>query len=119
LAAAATLAPGAFVVLAGASFDGDVYGGIDESLVMRGTRSSFCASLVNSDAQEIVLKDAGGRPISSMTAFADLLPHDDGKSVERTSASAPDVAASWCFSRDDTGPTPGRVNGVVSAGCDE
>ena len=34
-------------------------------------------------AQTFALLDAGGRPVSTMVAFAELLPHDDGKSVER------------------------------------
>jgi hypothetical protein len=92
---------------------------LDEALLLRSARSSFCATITNSEAQRFELLDAGGRPVSSMTAYADLLPHDEGVSVERAAPDAPDVASSYCHSRADSGPTPGEENGVLVFGCEQ
>jgi hypothetical protein len=117
---AITLPAGGYRVLVGESFAPETYGLADASVLVRSDASSFCASLRNTSSpsvQTFVLKDAGGRPVSSFTAYGDLLPHDDGVSIERTAPDAPDVSGSYCSSRSDTGPTPGRENGVVVNGC--
>ena len=113
-----TLGAGAHVALVGRDFNVSTYGGVDESLLLRGTLSSFCGALRNSSPNLVILKDGSGRPVSSMTAYDALVPHDEGRSVERTEPAAADVAASYCRSRQDIGPTPGAQNGTTRFGCD-
>ena len=77
-------------------------------------RISPACSLTNSDPLFVELLDPTDRPVSSMSAPA----AKEGRSVERISPDAPDVADSFCFSRTDAQPTPGAQNSVVAAGCE-
>ncbi|HEY1099958.1 MAG TPA: Ig-like domain-containing protein [Myxococcota bacterium] len=111
---------GGFVVVAGKDFDPAPYALEADVVVVklvRGTSNGMC-SLVNSRSQPVVLKDASGRPVNSMAGYASVVPSKDGRSVERTQPEAPDVEASFCYSRTDAGPSPGRVNGVTISGCE-
>ena len=112
---------GAFVVVGGKDFDTATYALDAEVIVVklvRGTANGMC-SLVNSRSQSVVLKDPSGRPINSMAGYAKVIPSKDGRSVERVAADAPDVEASFCYSRTDGGPTPGRNNGITISGCEQ
>ena len=111
--------PGGFVVVAGKDFDAAPYALEADVVVLklaRGTANGMCG-LVNSRSQAVVLKDASGRPINSMAGYAGVVPSKDGRSVERVAPEAADVEASFCYSRTDVGPTPGRTNGVTVSGC--
>lgn len=107
---APVLAPGAFLVLADTAFDGAIYGGVDESSVLR--FAGFCG--LQNEPLLIELVDPANRPISAMTTPAPQA----GESLERVSPELPDDAASFCSSRSDVGPTPGRENGVTGRGCE-
>lgn len=107
---APVLAPGAFLVLADTSFDGAIYGGLDEAVVLR--FAGFCG--LQNEPLLIELVDPAGRPISAMTTPSPRV----GQSLERLSPELPDDVASFCSSRSDVGPTPGRENGVTGRGCE-
>lgn len=112
---------GAFLVVAGKDFDGGPYAMSADVVVARLTSSSGgngMVSLVNSRAQPMLLVDGDGRPVSSISSFSGIVPDEDGRSVERVSPDAGDLEDSFCFSRGDAGPTPGRANSVTVGGCD-
>lgn len=120
LPAATTMAAGTFLVVAGKDFDPVPYALAAEVVVVKlskGSSNGLC-SLVNSRAQPVVLADAAGRPISSVGGYASLIPDSDGRSVERIGPEAADVESSFCFSRTDAGPSPGRTNSITVGGCD-
>jgi hypothetical protein len=121
LPAATTIAAGAFLVVAGKDFDATPYA-LDADVVVvklsEGSGNGMC-SLVNSRAQPVMLADAAGRPVSSVGGYASLIPDDDGRSVERLAPDAADVETSFCFSRADAGPSPGRANSITVGGCDD
>lgn len=113
------LEAGDYLVLAGADWDGSVYNGVDGARVLNiSGASSVCGSLVNSEASTVLLKDADGRPVSSITGYGSLSPRG-GRSIERVSALEGDVVSNFCYSRIDVGPTPGQVNGVALNGCED
>jgi hypothetical protein len=105
------VAPHGFLVVASPAFAPALYG-LEEAQVSR--LPSACP-LVN-EAQRVALVDAGGRVVSTMGAY--LAPRA-GRSLERLRPEAPDDAGSFCRSRADVGPTPGAVNSVAMAGCDD
>ncbi len=109
---------GGFLVLVPSTFQAEFYGGVDAAATYKMPTSTVCGSLTNSRAQSFVLLDGEGRPLSSISSYASLVPKDDGRSLERKQPSAPDVEASFCFSRSDVGPTPGEENGVLASGCE-
>ena len=112
---------GAFVVVGGKDFDTATYALANDVIVVklvRGTANGMC-SLVNSRSQSVVLKDPSGRPINGMAGYAGVIPSKDGRSVERVAPDAPDVEASFCYSRTDAGPTPGSGNGITVSGCEQ
>lgn len=111
LPAASSLAPGGFLVMVPSSFDETPFGGVPANV--RATLSSWCG--LNNEDITLSLKDAGGRPIAGISTPSEP---GNGRSLERTSPGAPDDPASFCTSRSDVGPTPGRENGVVSRGCE-
>lgn len=109
-----------FVVIAGQDFDADVYAIGGDVTVLRltsGGANGMCP-LANSRASSVVLLDPGGRAVSSVGAFATLVPDQDGRSLERRAPDAADLDSSFCFSRFDVGPTPGEPNGVLLNGCE-
>jgi hypothetical protein len=107
------LTPGAFLVLADATFDFAIYPGIPENLVLR--FAAFCGRFgLQNEPLFLELIDPGLRTVSSMTTGAPR----PGRSVERIRPDAPDEPASFCLSRSDVGPTPGRENGVTGRGCE-
>ena len=91
--------------------DGTIYGSVDEASIVR--LGTTC-SLTNGEELLVELIDPNDRPVSTMTAPASK----EGRSVERIAPDAPDSADSYCFSRTDAQPTPGRQNSVVAAGCE-
>lgn len=111
------LAPGAFVILTNASFDGAAYGLFDASVVYRMGAGYLCGRGLANDGQPVAILDADGRPLSSFGGFSSLRPRE-GRSLERVAPDAPDVEAGFCYSRTDTGPTPGAENGVRILGCE-
>ncbi len=111
---------GAFVVVGGKDFDAATYELQADVIVLklvRGTSNGMCG-LVNSRSQAVILKDPSGRPVNGMAGYSGVIPSKDGRSVERTAPDAPDVEASFCYSRADSGPSPGRNNGVTISGCE-
>ena len=108
---AASLAPAGFLVIAGNNFDPTLYGAVDAASIVH--LSSMC-SLTNGAPLLVELLDPTDRPVSSMTAPSSK----EGKSVERTAPDAADAVTSFCYSRTDTGPTPGRQNGITVQGCE-
>ena len=116
LEGAGDLEAGAFLVIGGSAFDAESYG-VDEGSVLRRTARTVCGALVNSRVQLIELADDEGRIVS--TYSSDIIPSREGTSVERIAPDAADESASFCFSRSDTGPTPGAANGVAADGCEE
>lgn len=106
---APTIEPGGFVVLADTGF---VETGYDIPATATVVEFSGFCSLVN-EPLVIELIDPSGRPVSSLTTPTPR----EGVSVERTAPDAPDDAATVCYAREDTGPTPGRENGT-RLGCD-
>lgn len=114
---APVLAPGAFVILTNASFEGAAYGLFDESIVYRMGAGYLCGRGLANDGQPVAILDADGRPLSSFGGFSSLRPRE-GRSLERVAPDAPDVESGFCYSRSDTGPTPGAENGVRMLGCE-
>jgi hypothetical protein len=111
---------GAFLLIAGRDFDGAPYalgGDVVVARLANGASNGMC-SLVNSRAQPLLLTDSDGRPVSSVSSYSSIVPDEDGRSVERTAPAAADVEESFCLSRNDAGPTPGRANSVSVEGCD-
>jgi hypothetical protein len=115
-ATAPNLGPGEFVVLGGNDFDHAFYG-LSEGDVYRFAGSTTCSQLANSSVPTLQLFADDGRRVSSYTEPSTLKPKD-GRSVERVSPELPDVESSFCYSRTDTGPTPGATNSVTSNGCE-
>ncbi len=111
LPAASAIAPGGFLVMVPTGFDETPYGDVPDT--QRATVTSWCG--LNNEDITLLLKDAGGRPIAGISTPSEP---GNGRSLERTSPGAPDDPASFCTSRSDVGPTPGRENGVVSRGCE-
>lgn len=112
------LAPGAYVLVTNSAFQAEPYGLFDLSIVVPMEGSFVCGrGLANDRAQSIGLLDAEGRPVSTYSGYASLKPRE-GRSIERIAADAPDVEASFCYSRTDLGPTPGAPNGVAAQGCE-
>ena len=112
------LQPGAYALIVGSDFDGSVYGIDVATVVARMSTTQLCGSLLNRRAQPLGLTESSGRVVSEVPSHADLVPSDDGRSVERVAPNAPDVSASFCFSRKDRGPSPGRANPVAALGCE-
>ena len=113
------LEAGGYLVLVGSDWDATAYSSLDGARALNiSGASSVCGSLVNSEASTVLLTDADGRPVSSMSAYGSLAPRG-GRSLERLSASAGDVVTNFCYSRIDVGPTPGTANGVSLNGCEE
>lgn len=111
-----TLAPGQYLLLVPGDFPHAYYGTdpTRATTTVGGTR--LCGGIANSNPVPVTLSDAEGRPVSS---FGGHLKHDkDGRSVERVAPDAPDVAESFCYSRNGDGPTPLAPNGVALRGCD-
>ncbi len=118
---AIVLGPGAFIVIAGKDFDGAPYslgGDVTVARLTSSTGANGMCGLVNSRAQPLLLVDGDGRPVSSISSFSSIVPSKDGRSIERTAPEAADVEDSFCFSRSDAGPTPGRANSIAVGGCD-
>jgi hypothetical protein len=112
------IAPGGFLVVTGSGFVPSDWG-LAETDIWRGPNANVCDSLRNgAPPQPVMVVDEDGRPISSFSGFASLLPDEDGRSIERTSPDAPDLVDSFCYSNPQVGPTPGAANGVAP-GCDE
>ncbi|MCC7072670.1 MAG: Ig-like domain-containing protein [Deltaproteobacteria bacterium] len=111
LPAASSIAPGGFLVMVPSSFDETPFGDVPDNV--RATLSSWCG--LNNEDITLSLKDASGRPIAGISTPSEP---GNGRSLERTAPDAADDPASFCTSRSDVGPTPGRENGVVSRGCE-
>jgi hypothetical protein len=118
--AATSIAPLAFLVFTGPTFDPTAYPGMNESTIVH--MSSLCSLVDDSNGGPYLIElfDPAGRPVSSMTVPDALAPDGsdagNGKSIERIDPAAPDEAASYCISSDAIGPTPGAQNGA-QAGC--
>lgn len=113
------LEPGAYLLLVGSAWDGSVYSGVDGARVLNiSGASTVCGSLTNGVPSTVLLKDADGRPVSSITGYGSLSPRG-GRSVERVSPEDGDVVTNFCYSRIDVGPTPGQANGVSLNGCED
>ena len=113
------IAAGTFLVVGGLAFDPAAYAltaDVPVTKIVDADGSNGMCALTNSRAQRVVLQDRDGRPVSSFSST--ITPSDDGRSVERTAADAPDVDGSYCRARTDTMATPGRVNSVVVNGCE-
>jgi hypothetical protein len=110
--------PHSYRVLVAAAFDGAQYGGVAEHDVIRFPTSTICGPLPNTRPQTLILQAPDGHVVTMWGAFAHRRPHLDGRSLERTAPDAPDVEASECSSRSDTGPTPAADNGIWHRGCD-
>jgi hypothetical protein len=113
------MAAGAFLVVAGVAFDGALYqltADVPVAKIVDPDGSNGMCALTNSRSDRVVLLDRDGRPVSSFSPT--LTPSEDGRSIERTAADAPDVDGSYCRARSDVGSTPGRVNSVVVNGCE-
>lgn len=108
--AGVVVAPGTFVVLADTAFLTESYPGLAPDAVV--TFADFDG--LQNQAILIELLDQAGRVISSVASPSPR----PGRSLERTAPDAPDEATSFCFSRQDTGPTPGRDNSVAARGCE-
>jgi hypothetical protein len=108
------LGPGAFLLVVGGAFSPATYGLADDVPMAKSGGSNICGSGLLNDGVQLRVVDASGRPISSMGKHVRPIA---GRSIERTSPEALDVAASFCVSRSDVGPTPGRQNGVALQGC--
>lgn len=116
---APVLDAGAFLVIGNAAFDAAAWSIVDPSVVFLMGGGYICGrGLANDRAQAVGLVDPDGRPVSSYGGYAGLKPRE-GQSVERTAPDASDVEASFCYSRSDTGPTPGATNGVSVSGCEQ
>ena len=114
---APTLQPGAFLVITNENFVAEAYGIFDPTLIYRVSGGYLCGRGLANDGQSVGIIDGDGRPLSSFAGFPLLKPRE-GRSVERIAPDAPDVEASFCYSRTDTGPTPGAENGVRVSGCE-
>lgn len=114
ISADSVLAPGAFLLVTRASFNAAAYE-VESNVLL--SKTSTCG-LLNSEAQGVVLVDPSGRPVSSYAGYASTIANKDGRSVERVAPAAADLEANFCYSRTDTGPSPGRQNGVLVAGCE-
>jgi hypothetical protein len=110
------VAPGAFLLVVGAAFVPGTYGLADDTPMARSRGNNICGSGLLNAGVQVTVFEPSGRPISSMGKH---VRPKAGRSTERTSPEAVDVAASFCLSRRDVGPTPGRQNGVTVQGCDE
>ncbi len=109
--------PGAFLLVVGNAFVPGTYGLADDNTLARSSSQSVCGSgLVNAGVQVVVMEPSG-RPVSSLGKHITLASRDEGRSIERIAPDAPDVAASFCLSRTDSGPSPARQNGIVAQGC--
>lgn len=114
---APVLQPGAYLVITNANFVAEAYGIFDPSLIYRVEGGYLCGRGLANDGQAVGIVDADGRPLSGFGGFPGLKPRE-GRSVERIAPDAPDVETSFCYSRTDTGPTPGAENGVRVSGCE-
>lgn len=106
--------PGAFLLVVGGAFVPAVYGLGEDVPLARSSGSNICGSGLLNDGVQVRVIEPSGRPVSSMSKHVRPVV---GRSTERTSPEALDVAASFCLSRGDVGPTPGRQNGVAVQGC--
>ncbi|MCP4498789.1 MAG: hypothetical protein GY822_02345 [Deltaproteobacteria bacterium] len=106
---------GEYVVVVGTGFDASLFLGLNETdvYVMSGSTGA-CGGLIN-DPAPMVFRDADERPISSYSGYLDP---KTGVSVERLSSSVSDAAGNFCYSRTESGPTPGRQNSVTLSGCE-
>ncbi len=114
---AGTVVPaGGFLLVVGNAFLPETYNlGADVALA-RSSSANICGSGLLNAGVQVVLKEPSGRPVTSMGKH---ITPDAGRSTERVSPTAPDVASSFCLSRSDVGPTPGAQNGVLAQGCEE
>ena len=110
-----TIPAGAFLLVVGAAFTPASYGLADDTPMAKSAGNNICGSGLLNDGVQVQVFEPAGRPISTMGKH---VRPDEGRSTERTSPDAPDVAASFCLSRSDVGPTPGRQNGVSIQGCE-
>jgi hypothetical protein len=107
--------PGAFLLVVGGAFLPATYGLADDTPMARSSGNNICGSGLLNDGVQVTVFEPTGRPITSMGKHVRPAA---GRSTERTSPEAVDVAASFCLSRRDVGPTPGRQNGVTIQGCE-
>jgi hypothetical protein len=110
------ITPGAFLLVVGAAFTPATYGLAEDTPMARSSGNNICGSGLLNDGVQVKVFEPAGRPISSLGKHVRPAA---GRSTERTSPDALDVAASFCLSRSDVGPTPGRQNGVTVQGCEE
>ena len=116
IGAGVVVPPGGFLLVVGNSFLPEAYGLGGDVALARSSGANICGSgLLNAGVQVVVVEPAG-RPITS--AGKHVTPKE-GRSTERIAPEAPDVASSFCLSRSDAGPSPGRQNGVVAQGCEQ
>ncbi len=115
LGAGVILPPGGFILVVGNSFLPEAYSLGADVVLARSSSANICGSgLLNAGVQVVVVEPAG-RPITGMGKH---ITPKEGRSTERIAPEAPDVASSFCLSRSDAGPTPGRQNSVVAQGCE-
>jgi len=110
-----TIPAGAFLLVVGAAFTPATYGLADDTPMAKSAGNNICGSGLLNDGVQVKVFEPAGRPISTMGKH---VRPDEGRSTERLSPDALDVAASFCLSRSDVGPTPGRQNGVTVQGCE-
>ena len=108
------MGPGAFLLVVGGAFSPATYGLAEDAPMAKSSGSNICGTGLLNDGVQLRILDASGRPISSMGKHVRPVA---GRSTERISPEGLDVAASFCLSRGDVGPTPGRQNGVAVSGC--
>ena len=116
LAAGTVVPAGGFLLVVGNSFLPETYNLWAEVALARSSSANICGSGLLNAGVQVVLKEPSGRPVTSMSKH---ITPEAGRSTERVSPSALDVASSFCLSRSDVGPTPGAQNGVVVQGCEE
>lgn len=108
------MTPGSFLLVVGTAFLPATYALGDDVPLARSSGANICRSGLLNDGVQVVVFEPAGRPISSMGKHVRPAA---GRSTERVSPEALDVAESFCLSRTDVGPTPGRQNGAAVQGC--
>jgi hypothetical protein len=116
LATPTIIPPGGFLLVVGGSFLAETYNLGGDVLLARSSSANICGSGLLNAGVQVVVVEPSGRPVSSMNKH---ITPSEGRSTERVSPTASDVASSFCLSRRDVGPTPGRQNGVLAQGCEE
>lgn len=113
-----TIRPGQYLIIGGNAFNSLLYGDISPLQLIKMPTKTICGQFSNSAASYFELKDDRGRLISSFKPH--LIADQEGQSIERFFSNVIEIdSTTFCWSRSDVGPSPGRLNSVMIKGCEK